>query len=308
MLTFQELLQQKADFNKQITQQMKNMKHLSVEEKKKLGQKLNYEKKEFYDMFNKKKLELERFELNKKLEASKIDVTLPGKRNCIGSINLITHTINQLLQICSSLGFDIYDGPSVDTDWYNFEALNFIKDHPARNMSDTFFINSNYILRTHTSNMQIRVMEKQKPPLKFASIGRVYRNDSDATHVPMFHQFEGVVVNDKVNLIELKSMLQYILESFFGQNIKMRFRNSYFPFTSPSFEVDIFLNGKWLEILGSGMIHKHVFDNCKLDNAKGYAFGIGIERLIMIKFGIKDIRLLFSGDRRYMSQINIKNF
>ena len=298
MITLHELLKKKADFNKYIANKMKDIKKLSVDEKKLLGQELNQEKKQFYDEFIKTKAQIEKIAIDQKLQSSKIDVTIPGKRSKIGSINLITASISKLNEICSALGFKVYEGPSLDSDWYNFEALNISKNHPARSMSDTFFVNDDIVLRTHTSNMQIRVMEKNKPPFKFISLGRVYRKDSDATHVPMFHQMEGVVVNKNANFLELKSMLQYILESFFECKIKMRFRNSYFPFTSPSFEVDIFVNGKWLEVLGSGIIHSNVFKNCNIDESvKGYAFGMGIERLTMIKYSIEDVScLLYTSD------------
>ncbi|OGP40975.1 MAG: phenylalanine--tRNA ligase subunit alpha, partial [Deltaproteobacteria bacterium GWD2_42_10] len=249
-----------------------------------------------------------------RLKAEKVDVTLPGRYLPSGKRHPITQIMNDVKRIFLGMGFTVAEGPEVETDYYNFEALNIPKDHPARDMQDTFYISDDILLRTHTSPVQIRVMQSQKPPLRVIVPGKVYRRDSDITHTPMFHQVEGFMVDEHITFGNLKGVLSAFLHSLFGEDIAVRFRPSFFPFTEPSAEVDIqcvICNGKgcrvcknsgWLEILGSGMIHPMVFKAVGYDSERftGFAFGMGIERIAMLKFGIDDIRLFFENDVRFL--------
>ena len=251
-----------------------------------------------------------------RLKAEKVDVTLPGRYLPSGKRHPITQIMNDVKRIFLGMGFTVAEGPEVETDYYNFEALNIPKDHPARDMQDTFYISDDILLRTHTSPVQIRVMQSQKPPLRVIVPGKVYRRDSDITHTPMFHQVEGFMVDEHITFGNLKGVLSAFLHSLFGEDIAVRFRPSFFPFTEPSAEVDIqcvICNGKgcrvcknsgWLEILGSGMIHPMVFKAVGYDSERftGFAFGMGIERIAMLKFGIDDIRLYFENDVRFLRQ------
>ncbi|OGP06985.1 MAG: phenylalanine--tRNA ligase subunit alpha [Deltaproteobacteria bacterium GWA2_42_85] len=251
-----------------------------------------------------------------RLKAEKVDVTLPGRYLPSGKRHPITQIMNDVKRIFLGMGFTVAEGPEVETDYYNFEALNIPKDHPARDMQDTFYISDDILLRTHTSPVQIRVMQSQKPPLRVIVPGKVYRRDSDITHTPMFHQVEGFMVDEHITFGNLKGVLSAFLHSLFGEDIAVRFRPSFFPFTEPSAEVDIqcvICNGKgcrvcknsgWLEILGSGMIHPMVFKAVGYDSERftGFAFGMGIERIAMLKFGIDDIRLFFENDVRFLRQ------
>ncbi|MBI5874773.1 MAG: phenylalanine--tRNA ligase subunit alpha [Deltaproteobacteria bacterium] len=255
-------------------------------------------------------------EREQRLRAEKVDVTLPGRYLPLGKKHPITQVMDEVVKIFSGMGFAAAEGPEIETDYYNFEALNIPKDHPARDMQDTFYISGDYLLRTHTSPVQIRVMQAQKPPLRVIAPGKVYRRDSDVTHTPMFHQVEGFMVDESITFGDLKGVLSAFLHSLFREDMPIRFRPSFFPFTEPSAEVDIqcvICNGKgcrvckgsgWLEVLGAGMIHPMVFKAVNYDAEKftGFAFGIGIERIAMLKFGIDDIRLFFENDVRFLRQ------
>ncbi len=246
----------------------------------------------------------------------KIDVTLPGRGVRSGRIHPVVQIRREICDIFASFGFSVVEGPEVELDYYNFEALNIPKDHPARDMQDTFYIEDNVVLRTHTSPVQVRVMEKIKPPVRILSPGRVYRRDSDVSHTPMFHQIEGLLVDKNVSFADLKGILTAFLKKVFGEETTLRFRPSFFPFTEPSAEVDIrcvMCRGKgcrvcsqsgWLEILGSGMVDPAVFENVCYDSEEysGFAFGLGLERIAMLKYGISDIRLLFENDIRFLKQ------
>ncbi|MBI5326977.1 MAG: phenylalanine--tRNA ligase subunit alpha [Deltaproteobacteria bacterium] len=255
-------------------------------------------------------------ESEQRLKTEELDITLPGRYMSLGKRHPITQVMDEVIRIFSGMGFTVAEGPEVETDYYNFEALNIPKDHPARDMQDTFYISDDYLLRTHTSPVQIRVMQTQKPPLRVIAPGKVYRRDSDVTHTPMFHQVEGFMVDDSITFGDLKGVLTSFLHSLFREDISIRFRPSFFPFTEPSAEVDIqcvICNGTgcrvckgsgWLEILGAGMIHPMVFKAVEYNAEKfsGFAFGLGIERIAMLKFGIDDIRLFFENDIRFLRQ------
>ncbi len=247
-----------------------------------------------------------------------IDVTLPGRRPAFGTLHPITITLSEITEIFRGLGFAVADGPEVELDYYNFEALNIPKDHPARDMQDTFYVSDEVVLRTHTSPVQVRVMEAQKPPVRIICPGRVYRRDADPTHSPMFHQVEGLLVDEGVTMADLKGVLAAFAKQIFGPGTRLRFRPSYFPFTEPSAEVDIgcvMCGGRgcrvckqsgWLEILGCGMVDPEVFKCVGYDAEKytGFAFGMGVERIAMLKFGIDDIRLFFENDLRFLEQFH----
>jgi phenylalanyl-tRNA synthetase alpha chain len=253
-----------------------------------------------------------------RIETEKIDVTLPGRACNSGSLHPVTQTLNEVESIFTALGFSIAEGPELESDYYNFEALNIPKNHPARDMQDTFYAEGDLCLRTHTSPVQIRFMENSKPPLRVIAPGTVYRRDSDVTHTPMFHQIEGFMVGEGITFSELKGVLTHFLQELFGTEKKVRFRPSFFPFTEPSAEVDIecvicgadgsecrVCKGTgWLEILGAGMIHPNVFKSVKYDSTKytGFAFGLGIERIAMLKYGINDLRLFFENDLKFLRQ------
>ena len=258
-------------------------------------------------------------ELNQKLSGEKIDLSAPFRKEAQGLIHPLSNAMREIAEIFLDLGFEFASGPEIEDDFHNFTALNMPKDHPARQMQDTFYLqNSDLLLRTHTSNTQIRKMLNSKPPLKIAALGRVFRRDSDQTHTPMFHQFEGFVVDENINMGHLKWCLESFLEKFFEvKNVELRFRPSFFPFTEPSAEVDInyslengrikignnsLAGSKFMEILGCGMIHPNVLKNCGIDPEKfqGFAFGIGVERLAMLKYGITDLRMFFENDVRFL--------
>ena len=254
-----------------------------------------------------------------KLTTEKIDITLPGRRESLGSLHPTTLVIEKIVEIFTKMGFDVESGPEAESEYYNFEALNVPANHPARDMQDTFYLNEETVLRTHTSPVQIRTMEKKKPPLRFLAPGTVYRHDYDVSHTPMFHQIEGLYVDEGVSLAHLKGVLTHFLHSFFNKDVKLRFRPSFFPFTEPSAEVDItciMCAGKgcrvckqtgWLEVLGCGMVHENVFKTVGYDTKKytGFAFGLGIERLAMLKYGIDDLRMFFENDLRFLKQFKV---
>jgi len=288
-----------------ITEAMKSLSTLPVEERPQKGAEINQIKKQIEDLLNARKKEIADHELNQKLENEKIDVTLPSRPQDKGSLHPVMKTIEDISQIFHSIGFDVTDGPEIEDDFHNFTALNIPESHPARAMHDTFYVNKGYVLRTHTSPVQVRYMEENKPPIQIISPGRVYRVDSDATHSPMFHQIEGLMVNEEVNFANLKGIVQSFLQCFFEDDqLTIRFRPSYFPFTEPSAEIDMSWNGGWLEIGGCGMIHPNVLKHVNIDpnQYQGFAFGLGVERLTMLKYGVNDLRHFFNHDLRFLEQ------
>jgi phenylalanyl-tRNA synthetase alpha chain len=288
-----------------ITEAMKSLASLSPEEKPKKGAEINQVKKQIEALLETRKQEISNLELNEKLEKEKIDVTLPSRPKMKGSLHPVMNTIDEISTIFHGIGFDVADGPEIEDDFHNFTALNIPESHPARAMHDTFYVNKEYVLRTHTSPVQIRYMENNTPPIQIISPGRVYRVDSDATHSPMFHQVEGLVINEDVNFANLKGVVQSFLQSFFeDENLTIRFRPSYFPFTEPSAEIDMSWNDGWLEIGGCGMVHPNVLRHVNIDPEmyQGFAFGLGVERLTMLKYGINDLRHFFNHDLRFLEQ------
>jgi phenylalanyl-tRNA synthetase alpha chain len=288
-----------------ITEAMKSLASLSPEEKPKKGAEINQVKKQIESLLETRKEEISNLELNEKLEKEKIDVTLPSRPKMKGSLHPVMNTIDEISTIFHGIGFDVADGPEIEDDFHNFTALNIPEFHPARAMHDTFYVNKEYVLRTHTSPVQIRYMENNTPPIQIISPGRVYRVDSDATHSPMFHQVEGLVINEDVNFANLKGVVQSFLQSFFeDENLTIRFRPSYFPFTEPSAEIDMSWNDGWLEIGGCGMVHPNVLKHVNIDPEmyQGFAFGLGVERLTMLKYGINDLRHFFNHDLRFLEQ------
>jgi phenylalanyl-tRNA synthetase alpha chain len=315
-----EINQIKSDLfgkNGLVSSQFKKIGTINESERKKFASDLNIIKDELQDLINSKINELEKFEINKKLEKEKVDITLPERPFVRGKIHPVSQTIDEISSIFSEIGFSVEEGPDVENEYNNFTALNTPDNHPARDMHDTFYLDEKKqkLLRTHTSPVQIRTMLKDKPPFKIIAPGRTYRSDSDQTHAPMFHQVEGLHIDKNINMGHLKGCLNYFIKEFFEVNkIKMRFRPSHFPFTEPSAEVDIgyeVKDGKiiigegnqWLEILGCGMVHPNVLKNVKVDPIKfqGYAFGIGIDRLAMLKYGINDLRAFFDCDYRWLN-------
>ena len=315
-----ELQNLKTEFfgkNGLITSQFKNLASLSVNEKKEFASKLNKLKNTISEQIDKKSLEIETKEINNKLKNEKIDVTLPIRPFRQGRIHPVSQVIDEISSIFSEIGFSVAEGPDIETEYNNFTALNTPQDHPARDMHDTFYLDENKknLLRTHTSPVQIRTMLNEKPPFKIIAPGRTYRCDSDQTHAPMFHQLEGLHIDKNITMSHLKGCLDYFIKEFFEiKNVKMRFRPSHFPFTEPSAEVDIgyrLENGrivigegnKWLEVLGCGMVHPNVLKNVKVDPKKyqGFAFGMGIDRLAMLKYGINDLRAFFESDYRWLN-------
>ena len=301
----------------QITNQFKNLGTISSDKRKEFASSLNKLKDNLTSKIESKFLELETLEINEKLKDQKIDITLPIRPFKNGKIHPVSQVIDEISSIFSELGFSVAEGPDVETEYNNFTALNTPEDHPARDTHDTFYLEENkkILLRTHTSPVQIRTMIDGKPPFKIIVPGRTYRCDSDQTHTPMFHQLEGLHIDKNITMSHLKGCLNYFIKEFFEvKNLKMRFRPSYFPFTEPSAEVDIgyrIENGrivigegdKWLEILGCGMVHPNVLRNVKVDPNKyqGFAFGMGIDRLAMLKYGINDLRSFFESDFRWLS-------
>ena len=290
-----------------ITAQLKLLGSMDPNEKPIFGQEINATKKRVEDELQLKKAELKKSTIAKNIETSSIDVTLPGRAYLSGSIHPVTATLMEIENIFLSAGFMVKDGPEIENEYYNFSALNIPENHPARAMHDTFYVGSDLLLRTHTSPVQIRSMEKEGVPIKVIAPGKVYRRDSDLTHIPMFHQVEGLVIDQGINFTHLKGILHEFINCFFEKELELRFRPSYFPFTEPSAEVDILSeDGKWLEILGCGMVHPKVLENLDLDSEiyTGYAFGMGVERLVMLKYDIKDIRVFYENDLNFISQFN----
>ena len=300
----------------ELTIQLKNIGKLDLSERPAFGGMVNQAKKQVADSLSAKKEHLELKELAENLAADAIDVTLPGRGQQIGGLHPVTRTMQRIEDIFTKMGFTVADGPEIEDDFHNFEALNIPDDHPARAMHDTFYLEDGHLLRTHTSPVQVRYMKNQKPPMNIIAPGRVYRCDSDVTHTPMFHQVEGLAVAEDISFADLKGILTYFLRQFFEKDLSVRLRPSYFPFTEPSAEVDIscvFCDGDgcrickktgWLEVLGCGMVHPEVFRHVGIDSEKytGFAFGLGVERLTMLRYGVDDLRLFFDNDLAFLRQ------
>lgn len=299
-----------------LTELLKSLMNLSIEERPKYGQMVNEAKRELALQIDDKLRLLKEKMLAEKLQAETIDVSLPGRNHTYGSLHPVHQVKQRINEYFSRLGFDIIDGPEVESEYYNFEALNIPSHHPARAMHDTFYFPDGRLLRTHTSPVQIRIMENQKPPLRLIAPGRVYRCDSDLTHTPMFHQLEGLLIDKHSNMATLKALLQDFFAWFFHKELALRFRPSYFPFTEPSAEVDIACtqcDGKgcrsckfsgWLEVLGCGMVHPNVLEavHISAEEYQGWAFGLGIDRLTMLYYGIDDLRVMFENDLTFLKQ------
>ena len=300
----------------ELTAVLRSLGSVSASVRPRIGQLVNDLRLEFENELQSKQQALKESELNRRLEAEKIDVTLPGRSREPGRRHPLTLTLDRIKQVFLRMGFDIEEGPEVESDYYNFEALNLPQDHPARDMQDSFYITDQFLLRTHTSPVQVRTMQAKTPntPIRMIAPGKVYRRDYDATHSPMFQQVEGLVVGPNIRFSDLKGTLELFCQGIFGDNVKVRFRPSYFPFTEPSAEVDIscvICKGSgcrvckgtgWLEILGSGMVHPRVLEMSQYDPAQvsGFAFGMGVERIAMLLFGIDDLRLFYENDVRFL--------
>ncbi len=301
-----------------IGQLMKQMKTIAPEERAEFGKNVNELKAWALEKFTELDEKMKALELDLRYKSEKIDVTMPSKKVKTGNLHPITQMRNQLIDVFAGMGFEIYEGTEIENDYYNFTALNTPADHPARDMQDTFYLSPEFLLRTQTSAGQIHVMEAKKPPIKILSPGKVFRSDDDATHSPMFTQMEGLVVDEKITLCDLKGMLDVFVKKIYGEETTTRLRPSFFPFTEPSVEVDVSCfecGGKgcklckgtgWIEILGAGIVNRKVLENCGIDPDKysGLAFGIGIERTAMLKYGINNIKLLFESDLRVLDQID----
>jgi len=291
----------------QLTEQLKSLGKLSAEERPAAGQAINQAKQQVQQAINAKNEALKAAELAEKLAAESIDVSMPGRMNRVGGMHPVTRTIQRIEAFFGDLGFSVKQGPEVEDSFHNFDALNIPASHPARADHDTFYFNADSLLRTQTSGVQIRTMETEQPPLRIISPGRVYRNDYDQTHTPMFHQVEGLMVDTDVSFTQLKGILQDFLTNFFEESLEVRFRPSYFPFTEPSAEVDVRrADGQWLEVLGCGMVHPNVLRAVNIDPEKysGFAFGMGVERLTMLRYGVNDLRAFFENDIRFLKQFN----
>ena len=295
---------------------MKEMRNVANDQKAEFGKTINGAKEWANNFFDELDQKLKEKEQQQRYESEKIDITMPPVKIRYGNLHPVTTVRNQLTDIFTSMGFEVYEGTEIETDYYNFTALNTPQDHPARDMQDTFYLSPEFLLRTQTSAGQIHVMENKKPPIKILSPGRVFRSDDDATHSPMFHQMEGLVVDKNITLCDLKGMLDVLVQKIYGEGTTTRLRPSYFPFTEPSVEVDVSCfecGGKgcplckhtgWIEVLGGGIVHHKVLENCGIDpnEYSGLAFGIGIERIAMLKYGINNINLLYENDLRFLKQ------
>ena len=299
-----------------VTALLKGMREIAAELRPAFGKMVNELREKLEAMFAAREEKMKRKELEKKLESEQVDVTMPGRRKKEGVLHPVTRVKNELIDIFAGMGFEIFEGPEIENDYYNFTALNTPADHPARDMQDTFYVGEGLLLRTQTSAGQIRLMEKKKPPIKMLSPGRVFRSDDDATHSPMFHQMEGLVVDKHITLCDLQGMLDEFARTMFSRTSKTRLRPSYFPFTEPSVEVDVscaacggsgcsLCKGTgWIEVLGAGMVNRRVLENCGIDPDEytGFAFGMGVERIAMLKYGINNIKLLTENDVRFLEQ------
>ena len=286
---------------------LKSLGGLPADERKAAGESINRVRDAIGESLSARKVELESAALNARLASESLDVTLPGTDATVGSLHPVSRTLERISDIFGRLGYDVADGPEIEDDWHNFEALNFPPHHPARAMHDTFYFPDGRLLRTHTSGVQIRYMLDNKPPLRMIAAGKVYRSDSDQTHTPMFHQVEGLLIDEHASFADLKGTLTEFVRAFFERDFEMRFRPSYFPFTEPSAEVDIAWtqpdgSSKWLEVLGCGMVHPNVLRNVGIDPEKyrGFAFGLGVERFAMLRYGVDDLRKFFENDARFL--------
>ncbi len=301
-----------------LTDQLKQLGKLPHEQRREAGQEINKAKQLVQAAIEARRKVLEQIQLVAQLAAETIDVSMPGRGQALGGLHPVTRTMQRIEELFTSLGYSVATGPEIEDDVHNFEALNIPETHPARAMHDTFYFDAHTLLRTHTSPVQVRAMETQAPPLRLIAPGRVYRCDSDLTHTPMFHQVEGLMVDESASFADLKGLLMDFLQSFFEKELSVRFRPSYFPFTEPSAECDIqcvMCGGKgcrvcshtgWLEVLGCGMVHPSVFSHVGIDSEKytGFAFGMGVERLAMLRYGVNDLRLFFENDLRFLRQFN----
>lgn len=299
-----------------FTERVKELGKLPPDQRKEAGAHINRIKDRFSTDLDARKVELEALELEQRLSRETIDVSLPGRGQYTGGLHPVTLTLRRILQLFTNVGFEIVEGPEVEDDYHNFEALNIPASHPARAMHDTFYFNEHTLLRTHTSPVQVRIMETRTPPLRVIAPGRVYRCDSDLTHTPMFHQVEGFLVDKNVSFADLRGILYEFLTLYFEKDVQVRFRPSYFPFTEPSAEVDIECvicggggcrvckQSGWLEVMGCGMIHPKVFEFVRFDpeHYAGFAFGLGVERMAMLRYGINDLRLFFENDLKFLKQ------
>ena len=302
--------------NGKIPALMKNLRTVAPEERPAMGKIINELKQKVQAEYDAAAEKVKQAELAARNAAETVDITLPAKTRAVGGLHPLTLVTNQIIDVFSGMGFAVADAPEIEDDDHNFTRLNVAKNHPARDMQDTFYVAEDILLRTHTSPGQIRVMDAKKPPIKMLAPGRVFRSDSDATHSPMFHQMEGLVVDKKITLCDLQGMLDKFVQAIFGSEVKTRLRPSYFPFTEPSVEVDVSCfecGGKgcplckhtgWIEVLGGGIVHHKVLENCGIDpnEYSGLAFGIGIERIAMLKYGINNINLLYENDLRFLKQ------
>jgi phenylalanyl-tRNA synthetase alpha chain len=301
-----------------VTELLKGLAKLPPDEKRTRGARINAAKERIEQLLERRRAELAEGELNARLAQEAIDVTLPGRRRGGGGIHPVIRTWQRVEEIFASIGFDLADGPEIETDWHNFTALNNPENHPARSMQDTFYVDIDdehgkpLLLRTHTSPMQVRYARMHRPPIKVIALGRTYRVDSDATHSPMFHQVEGLWIDEDISFADLKAVYTAFMRRFFEtDDLQVRFRPSYFPFTEPSAEIDMMfgsgsLQGRWLEISGAGQVHPNVVRNFGLDPERyiGFAFGTGLDRLTMLRYGVDDLRLFFEGDLRFLTQFN----
>lgn len=301
-----------------ISLQMKQLGELPPDQRPEFGARINVAKDRVQNAINERKESLATAALSAKLASEKVDVTLPGRRAQTGGLHPVTRTLNRIAEFFAKAGFEVASGPEVEDDYHNFEALNIPSHHPARAMHDTFYFSPNTLLRTHTSPVQVRVMESQTPPIRIICPGRVYRCDSDITHTPMFHQVEGLLVDENISFADLKGVVIDFMRAFFEKDLDVRFRPSYFPFTEPSAEIDIqcvMCGGSgcrvckhtgWLEVGGCGMVHPKVFKFSGIDTEKysGFAFGMGVERLTMLRYGVNDLRLFFENDLKFLAQFN----
>ena len=299
-----------------LTGLLKGLGKLTAEERPAAGAKINDVKQSLQDLIGQRKMHFESIELDAKLADETIDVTLPGRGEDVGGLHPVTRTMERIEGFFSRIGYDVEVGPEIEDDYHNFEALNIPSHHPARAMHDTFYIDPTTVLRTHTSPVQVRTMERHAPPIRIICPGRVYRCDSDLTHTPMFHQVEGLVVDKDISFADLKGVIDQFLKAFFEADLPVRFRPSYFPFTEPSAEVDIQCTNcggdgcrvcshtGWLEVMGCGMVHPNVLEHCDVDTDTftGFAFGMGVERLAMLRYGVNDLRLFFENDLRFLKQ------
>ena len=292
-----------------ITGQLKQLGALPPEQRKAFGEQVNRAKEAVTEAIAARKTVLEDAAFEQRLATERFDVTLPGRGNGLGNLHPVSRALERMTDIFARLGYQLSDGPEIEDDWHNFEALNFPPHHPARAMHDTFYFPDGRLLRTHTSGVQVRFMTEHKPPLRMIAAGKVYRSDSDQTHTPMFHQVEGLLVDETSSFADLKGTLSEFVRAFFERDFQMRFRPSYFPFTEPSAEVDIAWqqpdgSTRWLEVLGCGMVHPNVLKNCGIDPERytGFAFGLGVERFAMLRYGVNDLRSFFENDSRFLGQ------